>query len=152
MSAPDARSRAAFGSPPHLLDPARSLAIWFTNPPGAVIQFARRAPGSVALAEWIAGPVRATFLERFPGDGPVVFVLDLGLMHGRDPVARPIVTAAVRSFKSRIERAVLVPPEEATAVYLASLQASISLLRVFGVSVSIESLPDALRSLEAAEE
>jgi hypothetical protein len=133
------------------MDPSNSVAVWFTNPPGAVIQYARHAPGSVALAEWIAGPARAAFLERFPGDGPVVFVLDLGLMKGRDPVARPIVTAAVRSLKDRIERAVLVPPEEATAVYLASLQASISLLRVFGVSVSIETLPDALRSLEAAE-
>jgi hypothetical protein len=81
-----------------------------------------------------------------------VFVLDLGLMKGRDPVARPIVTSTVRSFKNRIERAVLVPPEEATAVYLASLQASISLLRVFGVSVAIESLTDALRSLEAADD
>lgn len=151
MTEGDPSSRAAFATPPHLLDPSRSVAIWFTNPPGAVAQFARRASGSVVLAEWGAGPALERFLERFPGDGPIVFVLDLGLMVGRDPVARPIITAAVRSLKSRIARAVLVPPEEASAAYLASLQASISLLRVFGVPVSIETLPDALESLQAAD-
>jgi len=151
MATPDARLRAAFDSPPHLFDPSQTVAVWFTNPPGVVFQFVRRAYGSVALAEWLVGPARARFLDLFPGDGPVVVVLDLGLMVGRDPVARPIVNAAARSLKSRIRRAVLVPPEEATSVYLASLQASISLLRVFGVSVSIESLPDALRTLAPAE-
>src|SRR5581483_5323747 len=99
MFVPDARSRAAFKSPPHFLDPTRTVAVWFTNPPGAVIQFARRAMGSVPLAEWAVGPGRTRLLSQFPGDGPLVVVLDLGLMTGRDPVARPIITAAVRGLR-----------------------------------------------------
>ena len=143
-------SRAAFQVPPHLLDPSHTVAVWFTEPPGAVIQFTRPAVGTVALAEWLVGPAQAQLVRRFPDDCPLVFVLDLGLMTSRDPVARPILTGAARALKERVTRSVLVAPVEASSIYLASLKASISLLRVFGVTVSILSLPEALESLAPA--
>jgi len=45
---------------------------------------------------------------------------------------------------------VLVPPLNASRVYLASVHAAASLARVVGLTVSVESLSDAVRSLSAA--
>jgi hypothetical protein len=131
-------------------DPSGCAAIWFTEPPGAVIQFVQPARGDLALVRWLVGPALERLLERFPGSSPLVFVMDLGLMTGRDAAVRPILNEAVKSLGPRIARSVVVPPENASVVYMASLHASVSLLRVFGVPVEIQSLPNALRALRAA--
>ena len=143
-------ARAAFDAPPHMMDSSRTMAVWFTEPAGLVAQFARPARWSVPLAEWLVGPVISRLLKRFPGDQPLVFVLDLTQMNGRDPPVRQLVVEAARSLTHRARRAVVVPPENANRVYLAGVQAAASIARVFGLTVSIESLPEALDSLRAA--
>ena len=139
-----------FKGVPHLMDPSRTIVAWFTDPPGVYVQVVRRTVFSVPLAEWLAGPLTAGLNKRFPGDQPLVLVLDLSQMEGRDPGARPIVVEATRAFAARTQRAVLVPPANASRVYVASLQAATSLARLVGVSVTVESLADAVRSLAMA--
>lgn len=150
MVAPAAARRTAFAVPPHLEDPSGLLAIWYTDPPGAVIQFTRPAEGSLPIVEWLVGPGLAQLLDRFPGPQRLVIVMDLGLMKGRDRNVRPILMEAGKALRPRIERTMIVPPQGASAIYLASLQASVSLLRVFGVPVEVQSLSSALRSLSPA--
>jgi len=133
-----------------MMDPSRALGAWFTEPPGVFIQFARRAALTVPLAEWLAGPVSTSLTNRFPGDEPLIFVLDLTQMEGRDPSARTLIVEAGRALGSRAGRAVLVPPLNTSRVYLASLHAAASLARVVGLTVSVETLPEAVRSLRVA--
>jgi len=45
-------------------DRTHTLAVWFTDPPGMVVSFIRRAPCTVPLAEWLTGPVRTSLVER----------------------------------------------------------------------------------------
>lgn len=141
------RSRPAFQVAPDLIDPTRTVAVWFTDPPGAVIQFVKRERGTIDLAEWLRRSVRNRLLAQFPGNGPLTFVLDLGLMDGRDPLARPVLHDVARSLKARIGDALVVTPVEASPMQLAAIHSGIALLRVFGVMVAIKSLPDALDRL-----
>jgi hypothetical protein len=150
MSIRPVPARAAFDTPLDLVDPSRTLAVWFTEPAGIVVQFARRGPGTVAVAQWLAGAASERLRERFPRDEALICVLDLTRMEGRDPMARAIIVDAARAVADRIIRAVVVPPDTSSRVYLASLKAAASLARVFGLVVSVDSLPNALRSLRAA--
>jgi hypothetical protein len=150
MALPEVGSKAVFNAPPHMLDPTRSIAVWFTDPPGMVAQLVRRAPFTVTLAQWLAVPACTRLLKRFPGDEPLAFVLDLTQMDGREPEVRALIVEAARGFASRVERAVVVPPGNAGRVYLASLQAAASLARVFGLTVSVGPLTEAVRGLHPA--
>lgn len=140
---------AAFTGTPHLVDPSQTVAVWFTDPPGAVVQFVRRAPCTVPLAQWMATSARARLVERFASSASLVFVLDLSLMDGRDPLARPIIVECAREFASRA-RARVVPPRDASRVYLAGIHVAASVARVFGIEVSIEPPEAALRALKVA--
>lgn len=150
MTAKERNAYGAFTGSPHLMDPSQTLAVWFTDPPGAVLQFVRRAPCTVPLAQWMATSARARLVERFASSAALVFVLDLTLMDGRDPLARPIIVECAREFSSRA-CAKVVPPRDASRVYLAGIHVAASVARVFGLDVSIESTPEAaLRALKMA--
>ncbi|HKU40811.1 MAG TPA: hypothetical protein VJR89_21770 [Polyangiales bacterium] len=140
----------AFATSPHLVDPARALGLWFTDPPGMVVRFLRRTTFTVPLAQWLAGPGCDGLRERFPGEESFGFVLDLHLMDGRDPAVRAIVVEAARPWASRARRAVVVPPEAAGRVYLASIRAAASLARVVGLTVSVGDFREAVRDLRVA--
>jgi len=150
MTSSGGETRAVFQRPPHLVDPSGTLAVWFTEPPGMVVQFARRGPCTVELAEWLVATAGPRVLERFPGPEPLAFVLDLSQMVGRDPRARAIITEGVGTLAARAGRTVVVPPVSATRVYLASLHVAASLARVLGITVSVEPLPQAVHALHAA--
>jgi hypothetical protein len=109
---------------------------WFTDPPGTVVQFARPAVGSLQMVEWLLGPGLDRLLARFP-EGPLIVVMDLTLMTTRDPAVRPLLVESAKRLKPRVARTVIIPPENAKPVYLASLRVSTSLLAVFGVHVEI---------------
>ena len=143
-------TQTTFKAPAHLMDPSRTVVAWFTDPPGIFIQFARRAVFSLPLAQWMAGPMCAALTKRYPAPQPIVLILDLTRMDGRDPQVRPIIVDASRAFASRTRRAVVVPPHDASRVYLASVTAAASLARLFGLTVAVESLSDAVRSLSQA--
>jgi hypothetical protein len=102
------------------------------------------------LARWLVGPALSRLQERFPGDVKVRLVMDLSLMTGRDPAVRPILVETTKRMGHRIEHSTIVAPQNAGVVYLASLKASVSLLRVFGVPIEIETLTHALLKLRPA--
>lgn len=143
-------SSPAFPSPPNLTDPSGTVALWFSEPPGAVVQFQSVARGTPQLAACLVGPARDALLARFPGTGPLVLVLDLSRMDGRDPAIRKVLMDGMRNTATRVARALIVPPSGASRVYLASLHAAASLARVFGVDARLKSLPEALRGLRPA--
>jgi hypothetical protein len=146
-------SRAAFGSAPHLTEPSGGMVVWFTDPPGAVIQMARAGDFTEGMARWIVSHGVAALLERFPDPAELVLVLDLGLMDRREPPVRSLMVEAAKTLRPRLAHATVLPPDRATKIYLASLDAGVALVRVFGVSVRIgRSLSDVLREhrLQAA--
>lgn len=143
-------TRTAFAVPPHLEDPSGAIAVWFTDPPGAVMQFQRPVYGTVGMAEWLVGPALRKMLERFPGDTKLHLVMDLTQMSGRDPKVRPVLVETTKLYAKRIQSSTIVPPQNASAVYLAALKASVALLRVFGVPIELQSLTSALLMLRAA--
>lgn len=148
MAVPPAHARAAFPSPPHQEDPSGTLAAWFTDPPGVVVQFAHPAVGSLPLVQWLLGEGLDGLLARFP-EGPLVVVMDLTLMTTRDPAVRALLVESAKRLKTRVARTVLIPPANAKAVYLASLKVSMSLLAVFGVKAEIHaSTALAIRALK----
>jgi hypothetical protein len=143
-------TNAAFTAPPHLTDPSRTLVVWFTEPPGIVVQFARPARFEMSHAQWMVGPMLSALLKRFSREEPLAFVLDLSLMDGRDPSVRPLLVEAARKVTHRSRRSILVPPVNANRVYLAGVNAAASLARVFGLTVSIETLSQSILTLRAA--
>jgi hypothetical protein len=138
----------AFSStPPHLTDASRTLGVWFTEPPGMVVRFLRRATFTQPLAHWLAGPACDGLRDRFAAEESFAFVLDLSHMDGRDPAVRPIILDGVRPWAARAQRAVVVPPETAGRVYLASVRGAASLARLMGLTVAVDAFPDAVRGL-----
>jgi hypothetical protein len=137
---------ASFEDSPHVTSPCGDLAAWFTEPPGAIIRFVRPARLELAGARWLTGPAIDLLNDRFGPTQKLILVLDLGRMRTRDPAVRPMIVEAAKSLRPRLARAVVIPPAQASAVYLASLRAAASLLRVFGVEVELRaSLADVLR-------
>lgn len=124
--------------PPHLVDAMQVIGVWFTEPPGAVIQFLKPG-GTLQAAQFLAEKARGELLRRFTADQRLRFILDLTLMTHRDPAVRPVLMESTKALAQRIERSIVVPPKSASTVYLASLKASASLLRVFGVQVDVKS-------------
>ena len=127
----------AFTVPPDLRSPAGDLAVWFTDPPGAVVQLSERKRGTVEMASWLAGPGVHTLLDRFPGTARLVILLDLTLMKDRDPAVRPLLVEAAKALGPRIAQGIVVAPDKAGPVYLASVRAAASVLGVFGVDVHV---------------
>ena len=131
--------KPAFDARPHVQDPTGAVVAWLTEPPGAIIQFARPARGTTELARWLVGPATAALQRRFPIELRLVLVLDLTLMDGRDAGARALLHESAKDNKGRVARSFVIPPKKASATYLSALQVSATLLRVFGVRVEVES-------------
>lgn len=143
-------TRAVFAVPPHLEDPSGTVAIWFTDPPGSVMQFVRAGHGTVEIARWLVGPALEKTLQRFPGKTKLRLVMDLSLMTGRDPAARAVLVETTKKFRERIALSTIIPPQNASVVYLAALNVSVSLLQVFGVPIEVQTRTNALLTLRPA--
>ena len=131
--------KPAFDARPHIQDPTGAVVAWFTDPPGAIIQFARPARGTTDMARWLVGPARAALWRRFPVESGLTLVLDLTLMDGRDAGARALLHESAKDDKGRIARSFVIPPTKASGTYLSALHVAATLLRVFGVRVDVES-------------
>jgi hypothetical protein len=128
---------APFTVAPHLSDATGGLAVWFTEPPGAIIQIAKPCHLTAEMARWLVGPGLTAFAARFPEPARLILVLDLGLMDGRDVAVRPLIIDAAKDLRPRLARAILLPPRRASAIYIASLKTGVAMLRVFGVTIEI---------------
>jgi hypothetical protein len=133
---------AVFARSPHLHDPTGTLVAWFTEPAGALIQISRLSEFTVEMATWLVEVGSSQLLARFPGTTPLVIVLDLRLMTKRQPAVRSLLVEAAKKLGPRLGCGFVIPPENSSKVYLASIHAAAAALRVFGAKVEIvESLP-----------
>ena len=140
---PVAATPAGFAGPPHIRDASGALVAWFTEPPGALIQVAEPCQLTVDMARWLVGPGFAALEARFPEPARLILVLDLGLMTGRDVAVRPLIVDLAKTLRPRLARAIVIPPQRASALYIASLKTGVAVLRVFGVTVEVaRSLPE----------
>jgi hypothetical protein len=113
------------------------MVAWFTEPAGVFVQLVEPIRVGVPLAEWIVGPLRAELMARFPGRRDLLIVIDATLMTGRDPAVRRLLQDAAREMQPVVSRAVLIPPAQASSVYLTTLDVASSLLRLFGFRLEI---------------
>jgi hypothetical protein len=127
------RSRAAFARAPHMS--YGGAAVWFTSPPGAVVQLVEPVRGTLDLVNWLVGPAYEELERRFPGRTALIFVFDLELMTGRSAASRSVFLAKARECGKRFSEGLFVPPTAANAAYRQSVHAAIALIRALGVHV-----------------
>ena len=141
----ESRSLAAFSSEPHLtFGPA---AVWYTSPPGAVVQVLEPARGTVELSNWMVGVAFEELERRFPRRKGLLFVFDLALLTGRSHAARSVFLGRAREVSARFSEAWFVPPRTASAAQRHSTRASLMLLRALGVKIELaESAAAAVRA------
>jgi hypothetical protein len=125
----------AFDTPPHV-QALGQLRAWFTDPPGAVLQFARLSRGTVEVAEWAVTNGVARLRGRFPEPRGMLLVMDLSLMDGRDPAARGVMLEHAREVRGMFSRIRIVPPLRTNTVYLGTLHAAVLVLNALGIEAS----------------
>lgn len=123
---------------PHATDPAGSIALRFTDPPGALLQLMRPARGTAEMAEWLAGPGLSLLLARFPHARDLRVILDMRLMTGRSASARTLLIQAGVRCVGRVGHVVLVPSQQLGEAYLSVVEAGVALVRLSGLRVDIE--------------
>lgn len=139
--------RRAFSAKPHFLDSTGTMAVWFTEPQGVVLQFVEDGWGNAANVRWLADEPLAE-LKRRLGDEPLVVVVDLSRMLGRDRSGRAAFIELSKSFAGRVKACYVVPPMSATPMYLATLKTTASILKVFGLHFEFaETASDAIAAL-----
>lgn len=110
---------------------------------------ARTSELTVAMATWLVEQGCGELLAHFPGPTPLIIILDLRLMTGRQPAVRGLLVEAAKKLGPRLGQGYVIPPESAGKVYLASLHAAAAALRAFGARVEIA---QSLSTLLAAKE
>jgi hypothetical protein len=128
----------AFDAPPDLHG-GGVLRAWFTDPPGALVQFMRPSRGTQEMAGWVIGPLYSKLRARFPEATMLTLVIDLTLMDGRDPAARAMLLERVSQGRGVIGRVGLVPPPKTSPVYLTTFHAAVTVLNSLGKEVRVES-------------
>lgn len=126
----------AFACRPHMLDPSGTVAVWFTDPAGAWLQFIKPARATDALSEWIAGPALAAFVARFPGE-QLILVMDFRLMTDRELTARARILQTAPALKDSLARVIVLPSHYATPFHNKTMAAGVRLARAFGVPVEL---------------
>ena len=121
--------RASFGQ--------GAIALWLTDPPGAVVQFRERVKGTLAMATWLVESAYDVLDARYPGRTDLLLVLDLHAMVGRSAAARSVLLHAARTLGHRFARVFVVPPTEYPPMYLHAFQASIAVARALGIRVEL---------------
>ena len=127
----------AFDVLPHLRDPSGVVAVWYTEPPGVVLQMVVPSEGTVELAQWLVGPSRTELERRFSDAVELVLIMDLRLMTGRDPRARSLVIELAKALKPRAQRFIVIPPRAFSPTLRRTMEVTVALLRVFGVKIEL---------------
>jgi len=129
----------AFATPPHTVSPRRVVAGWVLDPPGLLVQFVEPAKGTLEQATWLVDTGFAVMDAYYPNRDGLIFVFDLSNMVGRSAAARSVVLNAAKLMYRRFSHVFVVPPAEYPPMYLQAFQASIALVRLLGLRVSVVS-------------
>jgi hypothetical protein len=127
----------AFPVAPHIRHEGGTIACWYTEPPGAVVQLTRSVKGTVPLAEWMVGAGYDQLIARYPTAETLILVLDIRAMVGRDPAARSVMLEKARSQKRGRFNSFIVPPTDSSKIYLTTLHAAAALVNTFGSRLQI---------------
>jgi hypothetical protein len=128
----------AFAVPCHVRHGLQDeLQVWFTDPPGVVVQLSKPQRSTVAQTRWLLGPCFDLMRERFPHDEKLILVLDYRNMTSRDTSARTLMMDRARDIAHLFSHVFIVPPLHASPVYLAMLHAAVALVSMFGAKLEI---------------
>jgi hypothetical protein len=128
----------AFSVPPHLrYGRGDELHVWFTDPPGAIVQMAKPQRGTVEQARWLVGPGFQLLRERFPEAAKLILVLDYSHMTGRDTAARTVMVDSAGAVAQFFSGVFIVPPLQASVVYRMMLRAAAVLVSALGTPIEI---------------
>jgi hypothetical protein len=136
--APSATHVVGFTTPPDVVDPTGSIAVWWTDPPGVLLQLTRPARGTTAMAEWLIGPLFDALVRRFPEARELRVILDMRHMTGRSAIARALMLRHAKAIARRLGQVVIVPSTHLGPAYIKLLEATALLLSVAGVRLVIE--------------
>jgi hypothetical protein len=132
----------AFDVRPHVIDPTGVIAIWWTEPKGALLQLGQPTRGTAAMAEWLVGPCLELLMQRYPGRADLRLILDMREMTGRSAMARSLLIQYGKLLHERLAHVVIVPSVHLGAAYVTMVEATAAMLRLAGLNVDVE------RSLE----
>ena len=145
----DVAQSPAFAVPPHLLDDSGAIAVWFTDPPGAVLQFTRPERGTTELAKWLCGDGYEQLLRRFPDGEKLRFVLDMRQMTGRAATARSVLIEHGKLVAQRVGPVIILPSMHLGPFYVTVVEGTALMLRAFGLRIDVDhSLERALSKQE----
>lgn len=134
----DATQLPAFSVPPHLCDPTGAIAVWWTDPPGGLMQLTRPARGTADMAEWLVGPAFELMLSRFAGVNDLRVILDMRQMTGRSAMARSVLLHRAKSIANRVGHVVLLPSVHLGTGYFKIVEGTAMMLRLAGLPVDVE--------------
>ena len=128
----------AFSVPPHIrYGREDELHIWFTDPPGAIVQMSKPQRGTVDQARWLVGPGMALLKQRFPEAKQIVIVLDYRNMTSRDLAARTVLIESASETAKYFSGVFIVPPLQTSKVYRVTLEAAAVLVSALGTRIAI---------------
>lgn len=138
----------AFDTAPELRCEAGPLAVWFTDPPGVVLQLTEAAVFTKEMAEWMVGRGFALLKERFPHNNELSILLDLRRMTSREPAAHPVVMAAAMQHLFMFAKVGVIAPLKPQPLYMTTLHGAVALLSAIGPEIRIyDTLEDALQTM-----
>jgi hypothetical protein len=127
-----------FSGVPHLVDPTGAIAVYWTDPPGALVQLVQSTRGTSEMAHWLATEALDLLFGRFPGVDGLRIVLDMRRMTGRSAMARSVLMNASGAAVGRVGQVVLLPSVHMGPAYLNVIEASAVALRLIGYRVDVE--------------
>ena len=128
-----------FSGVPHIVDPSGAIAIYWTDPPGALLQVVQATRGTSEMAHWLVNDGLDLLLNRFPGVDNLQLVIDMRRMTGRSAMARTILmNASGGQAAERIGQIVLLPSVHMGPAYVAVIEATAVALRLVGYRVAVE--------------
>ena len=127
----------AFAAPPTLYSPQRVAAVWLLEPAGALVQFIEPAKGTLEQASWLVDVGFHVLDAYYPHRDDLLFVFDMSNMVGRSAAARSVLLNAAKVLCQRFSHVIVVPPQDYPPMYLQAFQASIAVVRMLGLRVTI---------------
>jgi len=125
---------------------ASGMRVWFTEPPGMVTQLTDTAEISVAMAEFIAGPVNAALskLPRSPGQ-TLLFLHEWTHFRSYEPAARELLTEWAMSLRGDVGLMLFVISKEASSMVRMGIKVGTMTLKLAGIdSELVDSIQPAL--------
>jgi len=133
---------APFAIAPHVVDPTGSIAAWWTDPPGVLVQLTYPTRATTEIAGWLAGPAFDQLLGRFPGASDLRVILDMRQMTGRSATARSLLMQRAKTVVGRVTHVVLLPSVLLGPAYIKVVETAALVLRAGGLRVDIDASLD----------